>query len=127
VSLIEAKGAKTGAKPVAKNDVAAAKNGKGARGVAPNGKKPAAAAKKPAGTEAKTPLSALPEAFWRALGAGKGLSALPSLTDKLWHLPEQSVPENEEPDPMLFAEDGSGASDRVPEAHGVKAAPGGGT
>ncbi len=48
------------------------------------------------------------------------------LTDKLWHLPEQSVSENEEPDPSLFAEDGSGTSITVPEAQGVKAAPGGG-
>lgn len=36
------------------------------------------------------------------------------LTDKLWHLPEQSVPENEEPDPSLFSEDGSGTSETNP-------------
>ena len=36
------------------------------------------------------------------------------LTDKLWHLPEQSVPENEEPDPSLFTEDGSGTSETNP-------------
>ena len=36
------------------------------------------------------------------------------LTDKLWHLPEQSVSENEEPDPSLFNEDGSGTSETNP-------------
>ena len=36
------------------------------------------------------------------------------LTDKLWHLPEHSVPENEEPDPSLFVEDGPGTSETTP-------------
>lgn len=53
------------------------------------------------------------------------------LTQGHWHLPGQpaikiKVSENEEPDPSLFAEVGSGSSKPVSEAHGVKAAPGGG-
>jgi len=52
------------------------------------------------------------------------------LTGNYWHLPGQppintNTP-NEEPGPSLFAENGPGTSKPVPEAQGVKAAPGGG-
>lgn len=46
-----------------------------------------------------------------------------NLTGRTWHLPEQSVPENEEPDPTLFTEGGSGASEPNP-AKGREAGPG---